>query len=156
MARSSDPRKLALWQRRLQRFSSCGLTVARFCAAEQVSVASFYHWRKKIGHEALHQPRPARGELFRPVTVVSPAAGVWADLPGILIELPGGTRLEVRGAPLDTLRAVIAEVARADGHADGSRADGNAAVAGVDRALPAEPGPLPRRRYAHEVNGAPC
>ena len=49
MARCGDDRKRAEWRERLARFSGCGLTVARFCEAEQVSVAAFYQWRRKLG-----------------------------------------------------------------------------------------------------------
>jgi hypothetical protein len=49
MARPSYPKKLAEWRERFERFSSCGLAVARFCAQQPVSEASFYHWRKRLG-----------------------------------------------------------------------------------------------------------
>ncbi len=52
MSRPSDPKKLAMWRERFERFSSCGLAVTRFCSEERVSVASFYHWRKKLGHKS--------------------------------------------------------------------------------------------------------
>ena len=107
MSRSSDPSKLAVWRKRFQRFSSSGLAVAPFCARERVSVASFYHWRKKIGPQALRRPTSVRGDVFQPVAVVPAASGV-------SIRLPGGTQIEVRAEHLDTVRAVIAEVARVD------------------------------------------
>jgi hypothetical protein len=50
MSRSRDPHKLAVWRERFERFSSSELTMARFRARERISVASFYHWRKKLGH----------------------------------------------------------------------------------------------------------
>ncbi len=43
MARSPDPKKLALWRARFQHFFDSGLAVARFCAVEQVSESSFYY-----------------------------------------------------------------------------------------------------------------
>ena len=48
MSRPSDPKKLAVWRERFERFSSSGLAVGRFCAREGVSTASFYTWRKKL------------------------------------------------------------------------------------------------------------
>jgi transposase-like protein len=123
MARSADPYRSAVWRGRLQRFLRSGLSVARFCAQERVSVASFYQWRKKLGAQALRRPpRPSQpvsemssravGEAaFQPVTVVP---GVW----GVGIELPGGTRIEVRAEELAAVRAVIAEVARCDRSAE--------------------------------------
>lgn len=108
MSRSSDLQKLAAWRERFQRFSSSGLGVARFCAREGVSVASFYHRRKRLGQRARRQRATARPGSFRPVAVV-PAA------PGVSIQLPCGTRIEVDADHLEAVRAVIAEVARAEG-----------------------------------------
>ncbi len=104
---SSDPEKLTVWQRRFQRFSNSGLAVARFCARERVSVAAYYYWRKKLGAQGRRQPTPVRGDAFQPVAIV-PAAG------GGSIHPPGGTRIEASAEHLDAVRAVVAEVARAD------------------------------------------
>lgn len=121
MARSSDPKKVALWQGRFQRFVDCGLPVVRFCAVEGVSEASFYYWQKKLG------PTTRRGRVraksrnvgadrrgggggdrsvFRSVTVVPATCGV-------VVRLPDGARIEVDVAHLDAIRAVVAEAVRA-------------------------------------------
>jgi len=130
MSRSSDPTKPAVWRERLERFSSCGLAVARFCAQEHVSVASFYHWRKKLGHKGRRMtdghPRHrtdltgGRG-VFQPVAVVPAASGLVSVASGLVpaaravcIQMPCGTRIEVDAGDLDALRTVLAEVARAD------------------------------------------
>ena len=65
MSRSSDPVKLAAWRERLERFSSCGLAVTRFCAREGVSAALFYHWRKKLGANGRRGLRPLLGPRGR-------------------------------------------------------------------------------------------
>jgi hypothetical protein len=115
MAGSSDPTKVAAWRGRLQRFARSGLAVARFCAKERVSVASFYYWRKKLGPQGRPQRRPQPvpecNDAFQQVTVVPAAVGV-------SIRLPGGAQIEVGAERLDTVRAVIAEVARADRDAE--------------------------------------
>jgi len=123
MARSSDPKKLALWQGRFRRFSGSGLAVARFCAIEHVSESSFYYWQKKLGPRALRRPTRAEGRdacsedrnVFQPVTVVPAVCGV-------LVRLPGGTQIEVGTEHLDAIRAVVAETARVD---QGRAADRN-------------------------------
>ena len=141
MARSTDPKKAALWQRRFRRFLDSGLPVGRFCAAERVSESSFYYWQKKLGPlrrderglgakdraagrgdrpaaangrdrpaAADRRGRPAGTEdrrVFQPVTVVPPPYGV-------VVHLPGGARIEIYASQLDTIRAVVAEMARAD------------------------------------------
>lgn len=57
MARSRDPERAALWRERLARHGRSEQSTADFCAAEGVSVASFYAWRRKLG---LATPRPAK------------------------------------------------------------------------------------------------
>ena len=131
MFRSSDSTKLAEWRERLERFSSCGLAVARFCAQERVSAASFYHWRKKLGHKGRrrrmtdghprHRTGPAGGRgVFQPVAVVPAASGLVSVASGLVpaaravcIQMPCGTRIEVGADDLDAVRTVVAEVARA-------------------------------------------
>ena len=126
MARSSDPKKAALWQRRFRRFLGSGLPVARFCAAEDVSEASFYYWQKKLGRlergRAVGAEDDAAGRgrrravkedrrVFRPVTVV---AGDRLATGGIVIQMSGGTRIEVDANHLDAIRAIVAEMLRVD------------------------------------------
>jgi hypothetical protein len=45
--RSRDATRQA-WVERLARFAAAGLTTAQFCAAEGVSIASFYLWRRRL------------------------------------------------------------------------------------------------------------
>jgi hypothetical protein len=122
MARSSDPKKVALWQGRFRRFVDSGLSVARFCDAEHVSQSSFYYWLRKLGplgrgramgvedRAAGCEDRRAITEnrnVFRPVAVVPATCGV-------VIRLPSGARIEVDASQLDTIRAVVAEMVRPD------------------------------------------
>ena len=123
MSRPSDPRKLAEWRERLERFSSSGLAVGPFCVREGVSTASFYNWRKKLtlrgrsrsateGHPRLRTgPAVGRGR-FQQVAVVSGTSSVLPTAPAVCIQLPCGTRIEVGADDLDAVRAVVAEVVR--------------------------------------------
>ena len=113
MARPSDPKKLAVWRERLERFSRSGLTVARFCGGERVSMASFYLWRKKPRHKSRRRRVSNRRGGFQQVAVVPAAFGVIPGPAAICIQLPCGTRIEVGAENLDAVRAVVAEVARA-------------------------------------------
>jgi len=120
MARRSDSEKHAEWRKRLGRFSRCGLTVARFCSGERVSVASFYYWRRKLQQAARRGRMPARPGVFRQVAVVpAPPAMVSAasagdpGAPTVSIQLPCGTRIELGAEHVDVVRAVVGEVARA-------------------------------------------
>lgn len=110
MAGSVDSKKWAGWRQRLERFGRSGLPVTRFCAAEGVSVASFYLWRKKLvaaaRREAQGQPVAGEGQTFSPVTLVGTSA--------LVVELPGGTRLQVPAGNVGLLRAALEEIAAAD------------------------------------------
>jgi hypothetical protein len=107
MSRNSVDATRKAWRNRFQRFAKSGLPVARFCSREGVSVASFYYWRKKVVPNGARRRPAGRRGAFRVVKVVPPA-------PGVSIHLACGTRIEVRAEDLDAVRAVVAELARAD------------------------------------------
>jgi len=123
-----------MWRERFERFSRSGLTVGQFCSREGVSAASFYHWRKRLGLEnrrasaTERHPRPGAGLAyghgrFQQVAVVPGTSRVLPAASAVCIQLPCGTRIEVGAADLDALRAVVAEVVRADGGFEAARAD---------------------------------
>jgi hypothetical protein len=113
MSGTTDSQKLALWRERFARFSRGELPVGAFCAREQVSVASFYYWREKVGRPSQGRPRADRPGVFQPVTVV-PATAV------VRIALPGGTRIEVAAENLEIVRTVVEAVARPNAGRPGS------------------------------------
>ena len=223
MARRPDAQKLSQWRGRFRRFWGSGLSVARFCAAEDVSASSFYYWQKKLrpptrrgavgaygrgvrtgdsgmdacgrqgsgttgsragrgggttgpgtgegggtaacagreggsavgcgtgegvsetrrgstersgtaacgdGHGRVDRTGEGDGRVggrgvFQPVTVVPATSGV-------VMQLPGGTRIEVNASHLDAVRVIVAEMLRAD-H---DRAAGRHASAGNRFACP--------------------
>jgi len=110
MARSVDLKRVAAWRQRVERFARSGLPVTRFCATEGVSVASFYLWRKKFAAAAKGEskPRPAAvdAQAFAPVTLVGAST--------LVVELPGGTRLQVPAGNEGLLRVALEEIAAAD------------------------------------------
>lgn len=144
MARSSHVQNLSLWRGRFRRFLDSGLSVARFCTAEGLSESSFYYWQKKLRPQARRRVARAHGRgggsagsrtggsrtgrsgtagsgtgeregcgrvggrgVFRPVTVVPATRDV-------VIQLPGGTRIEVDASRLEAIRAIVAEMIRVD------------------------------------------
>jgi hypothetical protein len=52
MARRLDGEKRREWEERFLQFRASGLTVARFCANERVSVNTFYYWSKRMGRRS--------------------------------------------------------------------------------------------------------
>jgi len=102
MGRSDFVGKRELWMRRMQRFARCRLTVAAFCEQEQVSIAAFYQWRKKLltndasdaGTSAMAdrlvtRPTPI-GKGFVPVKLLQPTVIEVCLVNGVTLTLPAG------------------------------------------------------------------
>jgi len=101
MARQDDRRKLVEWQRRLRRFEKSGLTVARFCARERVSVPTFWYWRRKCASGAA-SPTVAPA-AFKSVEVVAGRA--------VTLRFPAGAVLDIPEDRPDLVRVAIEAVA---------------------------------------------
>ncbi len=110
MVGKSSSEKQAQWRRRLRRFRSSGLTVAAFCAAEGVSVPSFYQWRRKLAgstprlagssRPASRRSAQSAQRAFQRI-VVTPA-------PAMSVRLPGGVEIELPTAHPETVRTLVA------------------------------------------------
>lgn len=108
MPRLPDPELLTAWQERLARFEHSELTVAEFCEVENVSVASFYQWRRRLEGQAgsVSAKRRGGGE-FIAVRLRSAPQTARLSLPGgATIELPSG----LEAARLRELIAAVVEV----------------------------------------------
>jgi|MudIll2142460700_1097286.scaffolds.fasta_scaffold152120_3 hypothetical protein len=122
MRRVVDEAKRRLWRERLARFALSGKRVAAFCSAEQVSVATFYQWKRRLAAEGVRRrSRRAgssssgnqaatsrmsvnRGGTFLPVRIEG------ATL--VEMELPNGARVRVPARELAALGAAIAAAGR--------------------------------------------
>jgi transposase len=78
-----------LWTDRLKRFRTADQTVAVFCAAEGVSVPTFYQWKRRLTRPA----PPADAPTVVPVRITAPDP----TTPAVEALLPSGTL--VRFAP---------------------------------------------------------
>jgi hypothetical protein len=92
MSASRD--RVEVWQERLRLFKQSGLTVAKFCQREGISVPSFYEWRRRlaetsVGPQAKQIVSKQRREtpVFQQVTLAG--AGT------VIIEWPSGVRMEL-------------------------------------------------------------
>jgi hypothetical protein len=93
-----------LWQQRLDRFASSGLSVAAFCRAEHPGVQSFYYWKRRL---TAPPPSPAEAPGLLPVHLPPPAPPVEIVLRcgAVLRLLPGcdlafvRTLLDAPGSP---------------------------------------------------------
>lgn len=104
-ARRCDPVSTRrLWVERLERFGRTSQTVVQFCAAEGVSVPSFYVWKRTLAGETT-PPAPVTPPTLVPIRLTaSPAA------PPIEVVFPSGTVLRF---PVDARPGVIAAVVHA-------------------------------------------
>ena len=107
MARSSDPENVLVWQQRLARFQTAGLSVIRFCQQEGVSTATFYRWRKRLAQRK-HAPAAPDSPTFANITLVGAA--------DVRVSLPGGTQLHVPTGDPHTLQAILCTIAQHDAH----------------------------------------
>lgn len=88
MANRSRAAARQAWADRLDRFEQAGQTIAQFCAAEGVSVACFYQWRRKL-RSAAPVTQPLAG--FLPVKLQSSPQAQPTTV--MSVELPGGVRI---------------------------------------------------------------
>jgi transposase len=98
--RSRDAVRQA-WVERLARFDAATLTTAQFCAAEGVSVASFYHWKRRLTPRPDDTPPADDAPRLLPVHVATPSAP-------LELVLPSGTILRIStDADPSTLQSLL-------------------------------------------------
>ena len=105
MARRIDERRVLEWRERFERYLRAGLSVARFCERERVSVAAYYHWRKRLSGSSAKKSAPSPG-TFASVRLVGVAH--------LAVCLPGGTRLEIPLHDPQALELTLRTLARLD------------------------------------------
>jgi hypothetical protein len=89
-------RSRAQWQSLIERAERSPLSVSAFCAAQGVSTANFYLWRKRLRAEARPQPTAVAGEFLDLGVLATPRceerAGGWE----LELTLGGGLVLRLR------------------------------------------------------------
>lgn len=107
MARQASLERKRQWRQRLGRFSRSKLSVAEFCRREQVSVPSFYQWRKKLAVTADdgQDTTPTTKPTFLPVQV--------AASPDLQVAFPNGATLTLPVDDHALIRLSIEAIAQA-------------------------------------------
>jgi putative transposase len=90
MAKQARRRGMADWEGLIGKQAASGISVARFCAREGLSVPSFYYWRSRLSRA----PAPS-----------APAGDAFVDLGA----LGGGSRIELR---VDLGGGVVVQIVR--------------------------------------------
>lgn len=96
MARTPDLQLHAVWRQRIDLQVRGGLSIARFCAQQRLSVATFQSWKRRLRLIDLAERRPAvpAPPSFLPVTVPV-AEHVLGETAAIEADLPNGVRLRI-------------------------------------------------------------
>lgn len=107
MSRSPNLRKRSQWLDRVRRFARSKCSVADFCQREQVSVASFYQWRRKLADMStdLSDGRAPTRKNFVPVQVTAAA--------DLQVTFPNGTRLTLPAHDHELVKRCIDAIALA-------------------------------------------
>ena len=94
------------WRGVIQRLDASGLSVADFCAAEDLSLQSVYHWRRRLRElDADATADPPRLLRLEPAAGISPTPGPAPGATDAVAELRTGDRVTV---PLHHLTQLIA------------------------------------------------
>lgn len=106
MSRAASAEKRSLWSERLRRFAQAEVSVVEFCRREQVSVPSFYQWRRKLTDSSKpSSPSAPTRASFLPVQISTAA--------DLQVNFPNGARLTLPASDHELVKASIEAVAQA-------------------------------------------
>jgi len=128
----TDMGKQVAWGQRFQRFDQWTGTVAQFCAKERVSVASFYHWRRKLARTGAQK---SRADL-----PLAPVAGSRSDARGQRgrkRSAKNSPRTDAGFVPVQVVGSAVVEVFLVEGSRLSIPVDATSALQAVVRALSA-------------------
>lgn len=114
MSSSTSADRRSLWQARLEAQQLSSLSVAAFCAQNQLSPASFYQWKRKLARPD-NQPQAASQPSHPRTPQASRATFVQLALPpqppttlaGIEVLLPDGTIIRLPAHCAETLVSLL-------------------------------------------------
>lgn len=95
MERTYDSPRASYWQELLQTHRDSGLSVKEFCAQQNVAVASFYQWRRRLEKPSCTASEPSAGLI--PVRIVS-SRPARTSTAAVQILTPTGFSLRVDGS----------------------------------------------------------
>ena len=124
--RANRQSRVDWWHGQFQRQQKANLSVTELCRQLDVSVATFYYWRKRVPENSPRSPGqvaagyPARrlktAVSFVPVSIVEPATGTELE-----IELTNSCVLRLKGTiDPSLLQAAITAAGQLDGSREGA------------------------------------
>ena len=106
MVSRQDIQKRQAWEVRFERFRASGLTIARFCEQEHVSVHTFYYWAKRVRPNSVRPSTLGTGNApRRSRSSVKPAATAGGIANAALVRFSWSAGVEV-SVPADCLGAI--------------------------------------------------
>ena len=106
MVSRQDIEKRRAWKVRFERFRVSGLTIARFCEQEHVSVHTFYYWAKRVGSNSVRPSSSGTGKASRRSRPsVKPAATTGRIANAALVRFSWNAGVEV-SVPADCLGVI--------------------------------------------------
>ena len=118
MGKGASEAKRKAWRKRMTRFAKSGEKVAAFCAAERVSVQTFYRWKRTLASKSR---RRERRRVTKPLPACREARFLPVEVAGageVNIELPNGAQVRVPASNLGAVEASIAAAGRVPGQAE--------------------------------------
>ena len=106
MVSRQDVEKRQAWEARFKRFRASGLSVARFCEQERVSMHTFYYWAKRVGSNSASPSTSAVGNPSRRSRPsVTPAATTGRIANSAMVRFSWNAGVEV-SVPADCLSVI--------------------------------------------------
>jgi hypothetical protein len=90
------------WRRQIEGQAASGLAAREWCLREQLAVASFYAWRRKLAHRDRQRSASeplAASNRFLPIRLTAPSS--------VELQLPSGLVIRVPAQETAALRAVL-------------------------------------------------
>ena len=109
MVSRQDVEKRRAWEVRFERFRASGLTIARFCEQEHVSVHTFYYWAKRVGSNSARPSSSGPGKASRrsrPSVKHAATAGRITNAALVRFSWNAGVEVSVPADCLDAIRCL--------------------------------------------------
>jgi hypothetical protein len=110
MVSRQDVEKRRAWEVRFERFRASGLSVARFCEQERVSVNTFHYWAKRVRANSARHSTSAAGNAprrSRPSVKRAAAAGGIANAALVRFSWEAGVEVSVPADCLGVIRCLV-------------------------------------------------
>mgnify|MGYP003757512427 FL=1 len=115
MVSSGDEQKRRAWEARFARYRASGLSVARFCGQERVSVNMFYYWAKRLRTASAMASLRTDRTIRRQASTTTSAGGNPRE-PVVRFCWKTGTEVRVPADCLDAIRCLAECLARKGDH----------------------------------------